>query len=92
MKTLRPDIFVVVDPEKPAELDWPVMRVERRAAGVWAITRDGLTLNRNGQYEYEPQPSSRSAAYLARCRFTWAEVRDLLRWRDVDVDGLVDEP
>lgn len=44
----------------------------RQADGApdkWAVRRHGGCLNREGQYEYEPMPSSRDEAFLARCRF-----------------------
>lgn len=44
--------------------------VEYRGRGKWAVS-DGLgnVLNRDLKWEWEPQPSSRDDAFLARCRF-----------------------
>ena len=36
----------------------------------WAVTRHGFCLNRDGEWESEDLPSSRTAAFLARCRFS----------------------
>jgi hypothetical protein len=35
----------------------------------WKITDSTWTLNHKGQWEYEPNPSSRTDAYFRRCRF-----------------------
>jgi hypothetical protein len=35
----------------------------------WAVRRAGDCLTRDGTWEYEPMPSSRDAAFYARCRF-----------------------
>ncbi len=42
-------------------------------ADVWAIRRGGYVLNRDGQWEHEPLPSSRDDAFLARCRYPLAD-------------------
>lgn len=39
------------------------------SADVWAIRKGGWCLNRDGQWEFEPQPSSRDNEFYARCRF-----------------------
>lgn len=43
----------------------------RQQSGVvlWAVRRDGLVLNQQGDWETEPQPSNRSDDFLERCRF-----------------------
>ena len=35
----------------------------------WAIRKNGNCLNKDAEWEYEPQPSSRDDAFLERCRF-----------------------
>lgn len=35
----------------------------------YAIRRAGRCLNKKGEWEYEPLPSNRSAAFLKRCRY-----------------------
>ena len=35
----------------------------------WAVVDHGLVLNKSGEWEYEPIPSSRDDEFLARCRF-----------------------
>lgn len=35
----------------------------------WAVRSDHDYLNKNGEWEYEPQPSNRNEEFLARCRF-----------------------
>lgn len=36
---------------------------------LWAVRRFGTVLNKSGEWEYEPLPSSRDDAFLDRCRF-----------------------
>jgi len=43
---------------------------QRDGSRLWAVRRDGCSaLNKNGEWEFESLPSSRDAAYLARCRY-----------------------
>lgn len=40
----------------------------------YAVRQSGACLNRSGEWEYEPIPSSRDDEFLARCRFdTWED-------------------
>jgi hypothetical protein len=39
---------------------------------LWAVRRSGGCLNKDGEWEYEPMPSSRDDEFLARCRFATA--------------------
>lgn len=39
----------------------------------WAIRLTGMVLNKKGQWEFEPIPSSRSDAFLKRARFDSAD-------------------
>ena len=39
----------------------------------WAIREGGMVLTKKGEWEYEPQPSSRTKAFLARSRWGSAE-------------------
>jgi hypothetical protein len=50
-------------------------------SSLWKITDAlGNTLNRNGVWEWEPSPSNRDDAYLARCRYkTLDECAAMLR-------------
>lgn len=49
------------------------LRVEQRAGDLWAITDRFDVLNTKNEWEYEPQPSSRSPEFLMRCRFPLVE-------------------
>jgi len=40
---------------------------------LWKVARNGDCLNKSGEWEYEPMPSSRDDEFLARCRFDTAE-------------------
>ncbi len=46
------------------------LRVEWRGTGLWAVVQGGACLNKEGQWEYEPLPSSRDEAFFDRCRYT----------------------
>ena len=39
----------------------------------WAIRRGACCLNHDGNWEYEPLPSSRTDEFFARCRFATAD-------------------
>lgn len=39
----------------------------------WAIRQGGNCLNKSGEWEWEPMPSSRDDDFLARCRFDAAQ-------------------
>lgn len=51
----------------------PLTFVEQRGDDKWAIVQHGMTLNKDGQWEYEPQPSSRDEDYLQRNRYDGAD-------------------
>lgn len=51
-----------------------IERTSRRdGSTLWAVRQHGDCLNVSGEFECEPQPSSRSDEFLARCRFPTAE-------------------
>lgn len=70
--TLSTDGKLRIVPRKH-ESDWEIAIEENQGRGVvrWSIRRvgDNCCLNRDGRWEYEPQPSSRDDAFFARCRF-----------------------
>jgi hypothetical protein len=47
---------------------------QRDGSYLWAArSESGLCLNKSGEWEYEPMPSSRDDDFLFRCRFATAE-------------------
>lgn len=40
---------------------------------LWAVRFNGSVLNKQGEWEWEPMPSSRDDEFLARCRWDSAE-------------------
>jgi hypothetical protein len=46
---------------------------QRDGSYLWRVTKRGDCLNKDGEWEYEPLPSSRDDAFLERCRFDSAE-------------------
>lgn len=55
-----------------------VTRGQRDGATLYAVTQRGWTANKDGEWEYEPIPSSRDDAYLARCRWDDWEMAALM--------------
>jgi hypothetical protein len=55
---------------------WQVS-VEWAGSGRWAIRNSGYCLNRNGEWEHEPQPSSRTDQWLAEHR--WEDLAEARR-------------
>lgn len=47
---------------------------------LWAIREKGFCLNKQGEWEIEPIPSSRTSAFYKRCRWKSAEAA-LTFWR-----------
>lgn len=43
--------------------------VETRGAGRWVVSNGSSVWNRDGQWEYEPLPSSRDDEFLRRTRY-----------------------
>lgn len=50
---------------------------QREGSDLWAIRQRGFCLNKQGEWEYEPLPSSRDEAFFARCR--WADRDEAIR-------------
>lgn len=84
------DTEVFVRPTRYEVTAWPgpidavnrshyVLQVEWRGDGKWCVT-DGFGCYRaDGQHEYEPNPSSRGAAFIKRTRFSLDEALQLAR-------------
>ena len=49
------------------------MASQRNGAVKWVVRNSVGCLNRDGEFEYEPMPSSRDDDFLARCRFDTPE-------------------
>jgi hypothetical protein len=45
----------------------------RPGEDTWAVRTRSWCLNRDGEWEHEPIPSSRTAEFFARCRFSLGE-------------------
>lgn len=58
----------------------------RHGPARWAVYHHGSCLSHAGEWEFEPQPSSRDDEFLDRCRFTtpeeayaaWQRVREVI--------------
>jgi len=58
-------------PERDAHTPITVSRMwQRDGSALFAVRWRGRCLNDDGEWEWEPIPSSRDAAFMARCRFT----------------------
>jgi hypothetical protein len=50
--------------------DFKIQRVSQRSGrDLWKVMKGSECLNKDGEWEYEPMPSSRDDAFIARCRF-----------------------
>lgn len=72
------------DPASAMDASTWVVTVEDRGLGGWAVVYgDGgvrvRVLSAEGEWDYEPIPSSRTAEWLAMHRFTRAEALDMAR-------------
>jgi hypothetical protein len=45
--------------------------IEERSDAKWAVVDGGMVLNADGEWVFEPQPSSRTPEFLARTRFSF---------------------
>lgn len=53
------------------------LRIEDCGHGKWAVRSGGQCFNKQGEWEYEPLPSSRDDEFLERCRFnSFIEAKD----------------
>lgn len=50
-----------------------IVKIEQRDEDTWAICHVGTCLNHDGEWEVEPQPSSRTDAFKMRTRFSLAD-------------------
>lgn len=73
VQELIPTVYMFIDHCSPTA---PLPRVEFHRMdspfypGVkWAVRKHGSCLDKNGEWEYEPMPSSRTDEFYARCRF-----------------------
>lgn len=58
------------DPRRAGSDDIHIERAKQMDGSVkWAVRRMGDCLNKQGEWEYEPMPSSRDHDFLERCRF-----------------------
>lgn len=57
------------------------IRVERRGPDAWAVREMASVVNRDGEREPEPTPSSRDEDFIARTRFPLAEALRIARAR-----------
>lgn len=53
------------------------LRVEWRGGDAWCIHNGSACFNRDGEWEYEPMPSSREDDFIARTRYSLTEAIDL---------------
>jgi hypothetical protein len=61
-------------PAREGESQITIQRAQqKRGPALWKVTQGGNCLTKDGHWEYEPLPSSRDDAFLARCRFETAD-------------------
>ena len=62
-------IAVQVDPLGPGMSVYIERRPQREGPDLWAVKRGSCVLSKDGEWEWEPIPSSRTDEFLTRCRF-----------------------
>jgi hypothetical protein len=70
LRELRVQSYLVVPTTRDAPFAVTIERcAQREGDDLWAVRFKGMTLNAEGEWEYEPIPSSRDEDYIRRCRF-----------------------
>jgi hypothetical protein len=70
---------VVIDayampPKRPLDSGVKIQRARQlEGPDLWAVRYSSDCLNKSGEWEWEPMPSSRDDAFIARCRFATAD-------------------
>lgn len=67
------DLILTADRFKVGMVNGYPIHVVSRGPSQWAVSDGGFVLTRTGEWEAEPQPSSRTDEFIARTRFTFAE-------------------
>lgn len=78
--TIEPTTFTVCGLDDDDNLDALVwsLTIEWRGHGdSWAVKHLSKCLSRDGRWDYEPQPSSRTEDWLAEHRFTFVEAKQM---------------
>lgn len=67
------------------------LTVEHRGKGTWAVMEGPFALGADGEFDYEPSPSSRDDAWLATHRFDLDTALSLAREHApaVNINGLL---
>lgn len=65
------ELSVSVLPEDHRERSLWTVKVVWRSPDLYAVEHGGYVLNTDGEWEYEPQPSSRDDEFKARTRFNY---------------------
>lgn len=78
-------------PQRPSEVRLEARRqAEEAFPSAWAVVLNGSwVLNRAGEWEDEPMPSSRTPEFLARTR--WASPADALAFVETTLPGWVSQ-
>jgi hypothetical protein len=70
LRELQVQSYLLVPPTREVPFAVTIDRCGQRfGPDLWAIRFKGMTMNHDGEWEWEPIPSSRDDEYLHRCRF-----------------------
>ncbi len=58
-----------MDPFAAMDAIYVEERLQRDGTQWWAVVRRGFVLTKDGEWEHEPQPSSRDDEFIARTRW-----------------------
>ncbi len=73
------------DPFRPITIE--LVANPRTGVDKWAVRQGSNCLAKDGEWEYEPQPSSRDDAFLDRCRYKTLEEANAVLQRALAVNG-----
>lgn len=67
---------------RATKFEFDGMNLEKRGSYLWAITDNRFVLNHDGNWEYEPFPSSSDEEFIEQTRWNFEEAIGLIeKWK-----------
>lgn len=67
------EAYTITDDSKRLSHGYEHIEVKHRGDNLWCVSNGSSVLNKNGEWEWEPQPSSRTDEFIAETRFSLDE-------------------